>query len=495
MTGPGEQAAVGHSGEEPVAIEVRGLTRRFGDIVAVDDLTLDVARGTLFGLVGPDGAGKTTALRLLAGVMRPTAGDAWLDGVSVAHEPERVKHHIAYMSQRFGLYADLTVRENIDFYADLYLVPHEARAARLERLYRFSALGPFENRLAGQLSGGMKQKLALSCALIHHPRILLLDEPTLGVDPISRRELWGILREMVNVEGVTVLVTTSLREEAERCDNVALLDGGRLHPGKAMATVPPLARRPEARVAPPAVDVEGLTRRFGAFTAVDHLSFAVASGEIFGFLGPNGAGKTTTIRMLAGLLQPTSGAGHVAGHDVVTDAEWIKRRIGYMSQLFSLYNDLTVEENIRFFAGLYEVTGARYRERRDWVLEMAGLTAHRNRLTAELPVGFKQRLALGTAVMHEPPILFLDEPTSGVDPVARRAFWELIYGFADRGTTVFVTTHHMEEAEYCHRLALMNRGRLIALDTPTALKAAEGAATLEDVFVALVERTGGMVAG
>jgi ABC-2 type transport system ATP-binding protein len=249
-----------------------------------------------------------------------------------------------------------------------------------------------------------------------------------------------------------------------------------------------------------AVEVRDLSRAFGTFTAVDRVTFTVGEGEIFGFLGPNGAGKTTTIKMLTGLLAPTAGTGTVAGHDVGTDAEWIKRRIGYMSQLFSLYGDLTVEENIRFFAGLYEVTGARYTARRDWVLRMAGLSSQQDRLTAELPLGWKQRLALGCAVIHEPPILFLDEPTSGVDPLSRRAFWDLIYRMADGGTTIFVTTHYMEEAEYCHRLALMNRGRLIALDRPAALKSALQAETgtrpsLDDVFVTLVERTGGQVEG
>jgi ABC-2 type transport system ATP-binding protein len=473
---------------------VRGLTRRFGGLTAVDQLSFEVRAGKLFGLVGPDGAGKTTTLRMLAGVLRPTAGDALLAGVSVARDPELVKHHVAYMSQRFGRYADLTVRENIEFYADLYGVPEEERPSRLERLYRFSNLGPFEHRLAGKLSGGMKQKLSLCCALIHHPGILLLDEPTFGVDPISRRELWAIVRAMV-AEGTTVIVATSTPEEAERCDDVALLDRGRLVPGRQVAE-PPRLEHPEAHLgAEAAVRVEGLTRAFGDFTAVDHVSFEVPAGEVFGFLGPNGAGKTTTIRMLTGLLAPTGGTGIVAGHDVRTDAEWIKRRIGYMSQAFSLYNDLTVDENLDFFAGLYQVSGARLRERRDWALEMAGLTEQRRRMTGELPLGFKQRLALGCAVLHEPPILFLDEPTSGVDPAARRNFWELIYGFADRGTTVFVTTHHMDEAEYCHRVALMNRGRIIALGEPARLKSDLGLPSLEDVFVTMVERTGGMVAG
>lgn len=459
------------------AIELRGLTRTFGSVSAVSDLTLDIPAGQLFGLVGPDGAGKTTTLRMLAGVLKPTSGDATVNGISVARDPEGVKHHIAYMSQRFGLYTDLTVRENILFYADLYQVPEADRPARLERLYRFSNLGQFESRLAGQLSGGMKQKLSLCCALIHHPRILLLDEPTFGVDPISRRELWSIIRDNV-AEGMTVLVTTSTPEEAGRCDAVHYL-------GPKPVNLPPIEHPTTHRDGEPAMVVRGLTRRFGDFTAVDDVSFEVGKGEIFGFLGPNGAGKTTTIKMLTGLLAPTSG----------TFTHFGPMQIGYMSQLFSLYNDLDVEENIRFFGGLYEVGGKRYEERRDWILDMAGLREHRKRLTAALPLGWKQRLALGTAMIHEPPVLFLDEPTSGVDPESRRRFWELIYGLADQGTTVFVSTHYMEEAEYCNRIALMNRGKLIALDTPAALKASLGAATLEDVFVTMVERTGGQVVG
>ena len=476
------------------AIEIQGLTRKFGDVTAVDALTLDVPQGTLFGLVGPDGAGKTTTLRLLAGVLRPTAGDARVGGTSIAADPEGAKSRLAYMSQRFGLYADLTVEENIRFYADLYEVPVGERPARLERLYHFSGLGPFTGRLAGQLSGGMKQKLSLCCALIHHPDIMLLDEPTFGVDPISRRELWSIVRDMVT-EGTTVVVTSSMPEEADRCDRVAVLDRGRLVPGSRMQGAPPLAHPTSHHEAEIEVRVEHLSRMFGSFTAVDDVSFEVARGEIFGFLGPNGAGKTTTIKMLTGLLAPTGGTGTVSGHDVHTDSEWIKQRIGYMSQLFSLYNDLTVDENIAFFAGLYEVTGERLAARRAWLLDMAGLTGQERRLTAELPLGYKQRLALGCAVLHEPPVLFLDEPTSGVDQMARRSFWELIYGFADRGMTVFVTTHYMNEAEYCHRVALMNRGRLIALDEPEALKRQVGVPTLDDVFVTLVERSGGMVAG
>jgi drug efflux transport system ATP-binding protein len=445
------------------AIEVRGLTRRFGAVIAVDNLSFDVPAGTLFGLVGPDGAGKTTTLRMLAGVMRPTAGEKTLHGT------------FAYMSQRFGLYTDLTVRENIDFYADLYSVPEAERPARIARLYEFSNLGAFEHRLAGQLSGGMKQKLSLCCALIHKPAILLLDEPTFGVDPISRRELWSIIKDNV-AEGMTVVVTTSTPEEAHRCDEVRYL-------GEPPQELPPIQHPDTEQEAPVAIEVRDLTRKFGDFTAVDNVSFDVKRGEIFGFLGPNGAGKTTTIRMLTGLLAPTRGA----------TTELRKQQFGYMSQLFSLYNDLSVEENIQFFAGLYEVSSARYAVRRDWVLDMAGLREYRNRLTGELPLGWKQRLALGTAMIHEPPILFLDEPTSGVDPVSRRHFWELIYSLAARGTTVLVSTHYMEEAEYCGRVALMNRGKLVALDTPASVR--KGYDTLEDAFIHLVEASGGQVIG
>jgi len=506
-------------------VSVRGLGRRFGAITALDDVAFDVRAGELFGIVGPDGAGKTTLLRILAGVLPPSTGDATVLGASMAREPERAKPHVAYMAQRFGLYEDLTVRENIEFYADLYRVPKSERPARLERLYGFSRLGDFEDRLAGALSGGMKQKLALCCALIHRPELLLLDEPTFGVDPISRRDLWLIIHEMV-AEGVTAIVTTSYLEEAERCDRVALLDHGRVvavgepaslrevlegrlraapvdgtaavfgtggAPGDAGTAAdggsPASAgsnctgRGNPALASAPAVEAVGLVRRFGDFVAVDGVTFSVGRGEVFGFLGPNGAGKTTTIKMLTGLLPPSAGVARVAGIDVAREPEEVRRRIGYMSQRFSLYPDLTVDENIELFAGLYGVTGDRLRERRAWVLEMAELAGREDRLTADLPLGWKQRLALGCAVLHEPPILFLDEPTSGVDPVARRAFWELIRELAAGGTTVLVSTHYMEEAEHCDRLILMNRGRIIASGSPTELRARLG----EPIYVVETE--------
>ena len=602
-----------------VAIKTDGLTKTFGETTVLDRLTLSVSTGEIFGLVGPDGAGKTTTMRLLTSILDPTAGDAWVAGRHVVREAEAVKEQIGYMSQRFGLYADLTVSENIRFYADIYSVPEGERAARIGRLLEFSQLGPFRQRLAGNLSGGMKQKLGLVCALIHTPRVLFLDEPTNGVDPVSRRDFWRILRQLQQ-EQVTIFVSTAYLDEAERCGRLALIHqgrilalgtpaeikrlfqgvllevcvspardaarllrerlpdvevtvfGDRLHvrlpvagsgeaqvrdlltragfslasvrevrpgledvfvsmlagreggapmrtgptppePGRvkpepvpvgswavvpvsAFPSGPPAAGATALPGRPPAVQVRELVKRFGDFVAVDRVSFAVGAGEIFGFLGPNGAGKSTTIRMLCGILEPTAGSGQVAGFDLGTQAERIKENIGYMSQRFSLYDDLTVEENIDFYSGIYRIPAARRAERKEWVLQMAGLERLRRSRTAILAGGWKQRLALGCAILHEPPILFLDEPTSGVDPINRRRFWDLIHDLAERGVTVFVTTHYMDEAEYCDRLGLIYRGELIALGTPRELKAERLGAdlsaepiqpSLEDVFVSFIE--------
>ncbi len=564
------------------AIEARELSKHFGELAAVDGLSLSVQPGEIYGLVGPDGAGKTTALRMLAAIMEPTAGSAKVMGSDVVTARERVKDQLAYMSQRFGLYPDLTVMENIDCYADLYGVPRRGRDARVAELLDFSNMGPFRRRRAGALSGGMKQKLQLICALVHTPRVLLLDEPTNGVDPVSRRDFWRILYEM-QAQGVAILVSTAYLDEAERCTRIGLLDHGRLLAGGSPQEVKGLMRRriltiasPEARrisrildarlepgsvaifgstvhVAcdepavvrrqaeqllsaeglevdsireqPPALEdvfvqmlggrtedrqaagsalaesyagiapgdgiavrVEHLTRRFGSFVAVDDVSFEVPRGQIFGFLGPNGAGKSTTIRMLCGLLAPSGGGGSVAGFDVRRQPEQIKRHIGYMSQKFSLYEDLTVEENIDFYGGIYGLGGPRLAARRRWALGMAGLQDHRRSLTALLSTGFRQRLALACAVLHEPPVVFLDEPTSGVDPLSRRSFWELIYAMAERGVTVFVTTHYMEEAEYCDRLGLIYGGRLTALGTPAELKTTGMREQILDVRCPQVQR-------
>ncbi len=551
-------------------IQARDLAKSFHGLAAVDGLSFEVRPGEIFGLVGPDGAGKTTTLRMLCGILDPARGSARIDGLDTRAQAREVKRHIAYMSQRFGLYADLTVRENIEFYADLYGAPRRSLRQRMERLLEFSQMGRFQNRLAGALSGGMKQKLQLMCALIHSPKVLLLDEPTNGVDPVSRRDFWRILYRILK-DGAAILVTTAYLDEAERCNRVGLLDRGRMLAQGAPAEVKRLMRGsliglhgPDARgmyrqlraqlparsislfgdkvhvvcenpavcieqaralleqaglacdeareiepsledvfvsvlgqsdgaegspaenaagalsaspglgptpaAAESAVQVRNLTRAFGRFVAVDRISFDAQRGRIFGFLGPNGAGKSTTIRMLCGLIAPTSGEGRVAGLDIVRQAEAIKSRIGYMSQKFSLYDDLTVEENIDFYGGIYGLRGRRLDERKRWAVEMAGLRDRRGSLARILSGGWKQRLALACAILHEPEIVFLDEPTSGVDPISRRRFWELIHGMAERGITVFVTTHYMEEAEYCDRLALIYRGKLIALGAPRQLK-------------------------
>jgi len=544
------------------AIRAQNLTRHFGDLVAVGGLDLEVQPGEIAGLVGPDGAGKTTTLRMLAGILDPTDGDAWIRGHHSATESAHVKEDVAYMSQRFGLYTDLTVEENIAFYADLYGVPRKGRTERFDELLDFSNMRPFRKRRAAALSGGMKQKLQLVCALIHTPHVLLLDEPTNGVDPVSRRDFWRILYRLLK-QDVAILVTTAYLDEAERCNRVLLLDHGRLLAsgtpdevkrlmrGAILSVQSPKARAiskvlrehldcesvnvfgdtvhivtqrpeitgPEARrliegrglpledirrqaasledvfvsvlgesgkqsdgsdgsvrskehdfADGPAVTATNLTRRFGDFTAVDRISFEVPRGQIFGFLGPNGAGKSTTIRMLCGLLEPSEGEGTVSGFDVHRQPEQIKQHIGYMSQKFSLYEDLTVEENIDFYGGIYGLSGARLTPRKEWAVAMSGLTDHRQSLTFLLSGGWRQRLALACAILHEPPIIFLDEPTSGVDPLSRRRFWDLIYDMADRGVTVFVSTHYMEEAEYCDRIALIYRGKMIALGTPQELK-------------------------
>ncbi len=548
------------------AIEAKGLAKVFGEFTAVEGLSFQVFPGEIFGLVGPDGAGKSTTLRMLATIMDPSSGSARVAGFDVGTEAAPVKEHLAYMSQKFGLYQDLTVRENIDFYADLYGVPKKGRKARIDELLDFSHMRPFIQRRAGNLSGGMKQKLQLICALIHTPKVLLLDEPTNGVDPLSRRDFWRILHKLLQ-EKVAILITTAYLDEAERCDRVGLIDRGKiiaigtpdeikgLMQGRILTIRSSQARKilgllkghlatlsanvfgdtvhlvcrdideteKQARIlineaglvsdqiqeARPsledvfvsvldrdgetttgaqqdqsaffsadrteaageiAVQVEHLTRRFDSFIAVDDLSFQVQRGEIFGFLGPNGAGKSTTIRMLCGLLRPSAGSGTVAGFDVMSEAEKIKLQIGYMSQKFSLYEDLTVEENINFYGGIYGLHGSRLDGRRDWALAMAGLVEHRTSLTAVLSGGWKQRLALACAILHEPPIIFLDEPTSGVDPLSRRRFWDLIYSMADQGITVFVTTHYMEEAEYCDRIALIYGGKMIATGSPLELK-------------------------
>lgn len=588
------------SAENSVAIGGHDIGKIFhrdgGEVVrALDNISIEVQAGTLAALVGPDGSGKTTFLRIAAGLMTLDSGELKILGVDVGADPQQVQDRIGYMPQRFGLYEDLSVQENLDLYADLHGINPAERRQRYPRLMEMTNLGPFTQRLAGRLSGGMKQKLGLACTLVCAPELLLLDEPTVGVDPLSRRELWAILFQLVNQQGLTVLLSTSYLDEAERCGHVVVMhhgqvlaqgapgyvsalaahrayladppagrkarefqarlldqpaivdavpEGGRVRfvratkddaaaeresldakrncdpmfAGATIRAVPPrfedgfmvlllrdqpprqgvgdmtLTASPAQRHGGPVVQVKDLVRQFGAFTAVDHISFDVERGEIFGLLGPNGAGKTTTFRMLCGLLPASSGALRVAGTDLRRARASARQRIGYVAQKFSLYGQLSVAENIQFFASAYGLRGDRKLERMDWALKQFDLTAFVDLPSGSLPGGFKQRLAMATALLHEPETLFLDEPTSGADPLARREFWRRITALSEQGVTVVVTTHFMEEAEYCDRLAIMAQGQLLAVGPPAQIKeqVRTGGAlpTMEEAFIRLIEQGG-----
>lgn len=570
----------------PPALTCDGLQMEFtghrGErVIALKDLAFTARRGTVTGLVGPDGSGKTTFMRLAAGLLTPRAGKLHVLGFDVRRDPQAVQSRIGYMPQKFGLYEDLTVRENLELYADLHGITPEARSERFPRLMRMTGLARFLDRLAGRLSGGMKQKLGLACTLVSTPELLLLDEPTVGVDPLSRRELWDIVHRLVAEQAVTVILSTSYLDEAERCDATVLLFRGRmlasgtpaeivrtaegrtfcvetpegmkprrlqsrlvsetwvvdatlegsrvrfvaadgdrcegtLFGGKSAQGVPPrfedgfmifvrraVERAVEKGSVPPVstaafpdsmevvVEVNDLVRRFGAFYAVRDVSFQVRRGEIFGLLGPNGAGKSTTFRMLCGLLPATSGRLSVAGVDLRRARASARRHIGYVAQKFSLYGQLSVIENLDFFASAYGLVGARKKDRIQWAVREFDLGDTLHSASGELPGGYRQRLAMACALMHEPDILFLDEPTSGADPLARREFWQRIGGLADLGVTVIVTTHFMEEVEYCDRMVIMVDGSILAEGTPTEIRervrgASEREPTMEDAFIAIV---------
>ena len=579
------------------AVAGRSLHKRFllkaskEPVLALDDVSLEVPAGTLTALVGPDGAGKTTLLRLMAGLMRADAGELRVLGIDVSADPQAVQDRISYMPQRFGLYDDLSVQENLDLYADLHGVPRDKRRERYARLMEMTDLGRFTDRPAGKLSGGMKQKLGLACTLVRSPDLLLLDEPTVGVDPLSRRELWQIVQQLVDDEKLSVIVSTAYLDEAERCSHVFVLHGGKLlaqgapselrdraH-GLCFIATPPdgepprllqarlldarqeiidavpqggevrFIRRSEtddarldallegARIEPVAprledgfmtllraqpspnadatpatsmatsqpntgqpgevvIEVKDLVRRFGDFVAVASTSFSVRRGEIFGLLGPNGAGKTTTFRMLCGLLPASGGQLRVAGVDLRHARAQARQRIGYVSQKFALYGNLTVHENLSFFGGAYGLRGAKLRERMDTVLRQFDLAHSLDVPSGQLPGGYKQRLAMATGLLHEPEILFLDEPTSGADPLARREFWRRITALAEGGTTVVITTHFMEEAEYCDRIVIQDAGRVLAIGTPQEVRAqALGGEEdsgrridMEQAFIGIVEK-------
>lgn len=554
-------------------VVVGGFRKRYRRQVAVEGVDLEVRSGEIYGLLGPDGAGKSSLLKAIAGVTTFDAGRIDVFGVRLDSEraAEGVKQRIGFMPQGLGLnlYPELSVEENVDFFARLRLVPEKDLRERKERLLAMTRLGAFRGRAMKKLSGGMKQKLGLICTLIHEPDLLILDEPTTGVDPLSRRDFWTILAELLREHGTTVLVTTAYMDEASRFNRVSLMYGGRIlaegpperlcaavpgtvvrlktpdplrgigelrrrypqvqpegpwirlfvdgaGPGAAVAAVramldeagidalciestetelddaftallrrrqdrsaqrlteapsrPPVAARPRIEDAH-AIRARDISKRFGEFTAVDHVTFDVREGEIFGLLGANGAGKTTVIKMLTGIMPPSGGGGSVAGADLARLGRAIKRRIGYMSQQFSLYTDLTAAENVLLYAGIYGLSRAEARERCRWISEMAGLSFDNDDRSADLPVGIRQRLALGCALVHRPRVLFLDEATSGIDPIGRQQFWRVLLQLArEEGVAILVTTHYMSEAEHCDHLALMHAGRVVADASPAALK-------------------------
>lgn len=478
------------------AIEVNSLSKGYGKVQALRDVSFSVGRGEMFGIIGPDGAGKTSLYRILCSLLLPDDGTASVDGYDVVSGMKEIRRRVGYMPGRFSLYQDLTVEENLRFFATLFGTTVEENYDSIKAIY--TQIEPFRKRRAGALSGGMKQKLALCCALVHQPSVLFLDEPTTGVDPVSRKEFWEMLSQLKERE-ITIVASTPYLDEVRKCERVAFLSEGRIRgigtPDEILTTFrdifnPPAIEKLEAgtKSNENAIEVEHLVKAFGSFHAVDDISFTVRKGEIFGFLGANGAGKTTAMRMLTGLSQPTDGNGKVAGFDIRTEYEQIKKHIGYMSQKFSLYEDLTVAENIRLFAGIYGMDDGEIRRKTTDLLDRLDFSAHRNTLVSSLPLGWKQKLAFSVSIFHDPHVVFLDEPTGGVDPATRRQFWELIYDAAKQGITVFVTTHYMDEAEYCDRISIMVDGKIKALGTPEELKQKLEQPDMDHVFTFLARQ-------
>jgi len=562
----------------PIVVEVKGFSKFYKKIQAVEEVSLSIQTGEIYGLIGPDGAGKSTLMQSVAGVLRFNAGQIQVFNQLIDSDKsaEKIKHRIGFMPQGLGLnmYPDLSIEENVDFFANLRGVSADTLQQRKKMLLEVSNLNNFKDRAMKNLSGGMKQKLGLVCTLIHQPSLVILDEPTTGVDPVSRRDFWAMLNKLVREENMTALISTAYMDEATRFNRLTVMHQGKVldsgtadeiierTPGwlievesdntkdllpKIQSQFPQAeelgqiiritgfdisAEQAKQRIeivvngqnerwffapvgleeifihrlnhdlldentpAKTAVNLDlkqtkaeikaetktkesnselikalNLVRRFDQFTAVDKVSFEVAAGEIFGLLGANGAGKSTVIKMLTGILLPSEGTGLVAGHDMATSSMAIKESIGYMSQAFSLYLDLTVIENIELFGRIYGLSGRRLKERRNWVLKMGHLEKVQNTTAGSLPMGKRQRLALGCALIHEPKVLFLDEPTSGVDPIGRREFWQILVELAEKtGVAILVTTHYMLEAEHCHKLALMQAGKVVAYDSPKQLK-------------------------
>ena len=480
------------------AIEVNSISKHYGKVQALRDVSFSVGKGEVFGLIGPDGAGKTSMYRILCSLLLPDAGTATVDGYDVVSQMKEIRKRIGYMPGKFSLYQDLTVEENLKFFATLFNTTVEENYDSIKAIY--SQLERFKNRRAGALSGGMKQKLALCCALVHQPSVLFLDEPTTGVDPVSRTEFWEILAQL-KARDITIVASTPYLNEVRSCERVAFLSEGIIRgigtPEEILTEFRDVFNPPSIKhegsnkvgnEAENVIEVEHLVKAFGTFRAVDDISFTVKRGEIFGFLGANGAGKTTAMHMLTGLNQPTSGTGRVVGFDIRTEYEEIKKHIGYMSQKFSLYEDLTVAENISLFAGIYGMQDDEIRHKTDTLLQRLNFAEHRNTLVSNLPLGWKQKLAFSVSIFHEPGVVFLDEPTGGVAPATRRQFWELIYDAAERGITVFVTTHYMDEAEYCDRISIMVDGKIKALGTPDELKRNLNQPDMNHVFTYLARQ-------
>lgn len=546
---------------------ITNLVKKFGDNTAINDISVSLEEGKIIGLVGPDGAGKTTFIRLLLGLLLPTSGSIKVLGLNPATDVDELHKYIGYMPQKFGLYEDLSVIENLNLYADLKNISREEKDATFKMLLDFTGLQPFQTRLAGNLSGGMKQKLGLACALLGKPKFLLLDEPGVGVDPISRRELMKMVRNLAQ-NNMTILWSTSYLDEAEGFDEVMLFNEGKmiyngipsmltqtmegnvflarkndmknrallrtlLKSGKKIvdaviegdavrlvvkddavkkefqdfitpvkpkfedAVIDVLGGAPlgESLVAKNIevksnaeymIEADNLTKVYGGnFYAADKISFKVKKGEIFGLLGPNGAGKSTTFKMMCGLSKPTFGHAYIEGIDMTKNASLAHSHLGYMAQKFSLFSTLTVQANLNFFAGIYGLKGEVKKERIQQMVDIFDLQPYLNKWAGTLPLGFKQRLALSCAIMHNPSILFLDEPTSGVDPLTRREFWKHINSMVEKGVTVMVTTHFMDEAEYCDRIALIYHGHAIKIGAPNEIK--QRGETMEDAFIRIIQ--------
>ncbi len=506
------------SNDKPV-VSVKEVTHRYGSTVALDRMSIDIPRGLMVGIVGPDGVGKSTLMAIIAGSKVLQQGQVTvLDGdiADVRHRRDACPR-IAYMPQGLGknLYLELSVYDNVDFMAQLFGLSATERPVRIGALLEATGLAPFANRPAGKLSGGMKQKVGLCGALVHDPDLLILDEPTTGVDPLSRRQFWTLIDDIrAQRPGMSVLISTAYMDEAQQWDWIVAMDAGQV-----LATGTPkelmqrtntsdlekcfIALLPEEKrmghqelVIPPrpagqteiAIDAHGLTRRFGDFVAVDHVTLSIQRGEIFGFLGSNGCGKSTTMKMLTGLLPPTEGTATLFGKSVEAGSLEVRRNLGYMTQAFSLYGELTVRQNLVLDARLYHLPAEKAKARIEELVDKFGLRSHLDAPAGDLPMGLRQRLSLAVAVLHEPEMLILDEPTSGVDPVARDSFWELLIDMSrNQGVTIFVTTHFMNEGMRCDRISLMHAGRVLACDEPQKLIDARGSSGLEEAFIGYME--------